>query len=477
VVDRLTPLDASFLYLEETATPMHIGGLAVFAPTATAFDTSQLIELVESRLDLVPRYRQRVRETPGGVAAPVWVDDEGFDLGYHVRRTALPRPGNDAQLHELVARVLSRPLDRDRPLWEMYLVEGLSGGRIALVTKTHQALVDGVGAIEIGEVLFDDDPDAELDESLANAWIPRRGPSNVRLLTDAVGELVGRPSAVVDTVRHAAADVGRTVGRVGAAAGGALLMARTVARTAPSSPLNVDIGQARRFATTVAPLEDFRRLRQQYDANIHDVVLAVVTGGLRAWLQMRGEPVTGRSTVRALVPVSVNEHGVNEHSVNEHAVSQHGDGTTLATVVVELPVGEPSPVVRLHQVAYAMRAGLEDRRTVSAQRLAGLAGFAPPTLHAAGARLAAGLSHRVFNLLVTNAPGPQQPRYLAGARLLEAYPVSPLSKGQALSIGVTSYDGQMFVGLFGDRDAMPDLDVLSQCLHDALDELLETLTL
>jgi WS/DGAT/MGAT family acyltransferase len=227
----------------------------------------------------------------------------------------------------------------------------------------------------------------------------------------------------------------------------------------------------------VAPLEDFRRLRQQYDANIHDVVLAVVTGGLRAWLQMRGEPVTGRSTVRALVPVSVNEHGVNEHSVNEHAVSQHGDGTTLATVVVELPVGEPSPVVRLHQVAYAMRAGLEDRRTVSAQRLAGLAGFAPPTLHAAGARLAAGLSHRVFNLLVTNAPGPQQPRYLAGARLLEAYPVSPLSKGQALSIGVTSYDGQMFVGLFGDRDAMPDLDVLSQCLHDALDELLETLTL
>lgn len=461
MVDRLTPLDASFLYLEETATPMHIGGLAVFAPAATAFDTVQLIELVEARLDLVPRYRQRVRETPGGVAAPVWVDDEGFDLSYHVRRTALPRPGNDAQLHELVARVLSRPLDRDRPLWEMYLVEGLSGGRVALVTKTHQALVDGVGAIEIGEVLFDDDPDdSQLDESLASTWIPRRGPSTVRLLTDAVGGLVGRPSAVVDTARHAVADVGRTVGRVVAATGGALLMARTVARTAPSSPLNVDIGQARRFATTVAPLEDFRRLRMHYDANIHDVVLAVVTGGLRAWLQMRGEPVTGRSTVRALVPVSVNEHG---------------DETTLATVVLELPVGEPAPVVRLHQVAYAMRAGLEDRRTVSAQRLAGLAGFAPPTLHAAGARLAAGLSHRVFNLLVTNAPGPQQPRYLAGARLLEAYPVSPLSKGQALSIGVTSYDGQMFFGLFGDRDAMPDLDVLGQCLHDALDELLETL--
>jgi diacylglycerol O-acyltransferase len=175
---------------------------------------------------------------------------------------------------------------------------------------------------------------------------------------------------------------------------------------------------------------------------------------------MRGEPVTGRSTVRALVPVSVNEDNID---------------TTLATVIVELPVGEPSPVVRLHQVAYAMRAGLEDHRTVSAQRLAGLAGFAPATLHAAGARLAGGLSHRVFNLLVTNAPGPQQPRYLGGARLVEAYPVSPLSKGQALSIGVTSYDGRVFAGLFGDREAMPDLDILAQCLDDALAELLATL--
>lgn len=440
---------------------MHIGGLAVFAPPAGAFDTSKLAELVASRLDLVPRYRRRVREIPGGIASPVWIDDENFDLGYHVRRTALPRPGNDAQLHELVARVLSRPLDRSRPLWEMYLVEGLVDGKIALITKTHQALVDGVGAIEIGEVLFDDDPgDADLDDAIPSAWLPHRGPSTLQLIVDAVGDVAGRPSAVADAVRHGIADVGRTVGRLGAAAGGAVRMATTVARTAPTSPLNVDIGQARRFATTVVPLEDFRLIRKHYGANIHDVVLATVTGGLRAWLQMRGEPVTGRSTVRALVPVSINERG---------------DEASLATVVVELPVGEPSPVVRLHQVTYAMRAGLEGRRTVSAQRLAGLAGFAPPTLHAAGARLAAGLSHRVFNLLVTNAPGPQQPRYLAGARLLEAYPVSPLSKGQALSIGVTSYDGQVFVGLFGDRDAMPDLDVLSQCLRDAVNELLETM--
>jgi WS/DGAT/MGAT family acyltransferase len=459
VVDRLTPLDASFLYLEDSATPMHVGGLAVFAAPEMPVDTARLSELVEDRLTLVPRYRQRARHVPAGLAAPVWVDDESFDLSYHVRRTALPRPGSDDQLHELVARVLSRPLDRDRPLWEMYLVEGLSGDRIALITKTHQALVDGIAAIEIGEVLFDDEPVAPNDEHFAGQmWRPGRGPSSVGLLGGAVTEMVHRPSALVETARHGLADLSRSLGRIGAVAGSALHVASAVARTAPSSPLNVDIGHARRFATTMAPLEEFRKVRAQYDANIHEVVLAVVTGGLRSWLQMRGEAVTGRSSVRALVPVSVDDHDVN---------------SAVASVIVELPVGEPSAVMRLHQVTYAMRAALTDRRTVRAQRLAGLAGFAPATLHAAGARLAAGLSHRMFNLLVTNAPGPQSPRYLAGARLVEAYPVAPLSKGQALSVGITSYDGKVFFGLFGDRDAMGDLDVLGQCLKDALEELLE----
>lgn len=440
---------------------MHIGGLAIFAPPHEPFDTQQLAELVDSRLDLVPRYRQRIRQTPAGLAAPVWLDDENFDLGYHVRRTALPRPGSTEQLHELVARVLSRPLDRNRPLWEMYLVEGLAEGRVALVTKTHQALVDGIGAIEIGEVLFDDTPDETGVSDLSpSVWVPRREPSTLGMVAGAVNEVVTRPGAIAGAVQHAVTDIGRTAGRVAAASTSALRVARTVTRPAQNSPLNVEIGEARRFATSQSSLAQLRLVHQHHDATIHDVVLAIVTGGLRSWLQMRGEPVTGRSTVRALVPVSVNEPGID---------------TTLATVVVELPVGEPSPVVRLHQVAYAMRAGLEDHRAVSAQRLAGLAGFAPATLHAAGARLAAGLSHRVFNLLVTNAPGPQQPRYLAGARLLEAYPVSPLTKGQALSIGLTSYDGHVFAGLFGDRDAMPDLDTLGQCLDDALVELLETL--
>lgn len=436
---------------------MHVGGLAVFAVPDGGFDARQLMDVVNDRLVMVPRYRQRVREVPGHLAGPIWSDDADFDLTYHVRRAALPRPGSDEQLHELVARVLSRPLDRRRPLWEIYLVEGLSDGRFAVLTKTHQALVDGISAIEIGEVLFDDAP--ELPRPDESSWQPAREPSSLGLVTDALVELVQRPAALVDAARLGVGDAQRVVGRLGAAAAGALRVAHSVARTAPSSPLNVEIGGARRFATTSAALELFKRVRSAHGGDVNDVVLAVVTGALRAWLQTRGEPVTSRSTVRALVPVSVSDDVGHDH---------------VTSFVVELPTGETSPVVRLHQVTYAMRMNLEASHAVSAERLAGLAGFAPPTLHALGARVASGLSRRVFNVVVTNVPGPQQPRYLAGARLLAAYPVSPLAKGQALSIGVTSYDGQVYFGLYGDRDAMTDLDVLAQCLVDSLDELVES---
>jgi diacylglycerol O-acyltransferase / wax synthase len=433
---------------------MHVGGLAIFATSEGSFDAQQLMDLVDERLSMVPRYRQRVREVPGRLAGPIWSDDESFDLSYHVRRAALPRPGSDEQLHELVARVLSRRLDRSRPLWEIYLVEGLVDDRFAIVTKTHQALVDGISAIEIGEVLFDNAP--QPTDHRDEQWRATREPSDIRLVVDAVSEMAHRPTALLDMAGRGISDLGRTVSRLGSAAGGAVRMAQTVARTAPSSPLNVEIGEARRFASTSTDLETFKQIRKSNGGDVNDVVLAVVTGGIRSWLQTRGEPVTSRSVVRALVPVSVNDP----------------EGTDQVTsFVVDLPIGEGSPIVRLHQVSYAMRANLESTGAVAAERLAGLAGFAPPTLHALGARVASTLSRHVFNVVVTNVPGPQEPRYLAGARLLEAYPVSPLAKGQALSIGVTSYDGRVYFGLYGDRDAMTDLDVLALCLEEALTEL------
>jgi diacylglycerol O-acyltransferase / wax synthase len=459
VVDRLSALDVSFLYFEDATTPMHVGSVAIFQPDpdgAHAFDYDALVQLIEDRIVLVPRYRQRVHRIPGNLANPVWIDDETFDVTYHVRRSALPRPGTDAQLDDLVARVMSRPLDKSRPLWEMYLVEGLRNGRFAVITKTHHAMVDGMAAVEIGQVILDRTPEPR--EVPYDDWSPRPAPSDLALVADAMSELARRPTAVVDLARRSVTDLRRTAGRVG----GVVAAARTMARQAPSTPLNVAIGPHRRFARIDTRLDDYKRVRKTHGGTVNDVVLAVVSGALRSWLLTRGEAVRASTVIRALVPVSVRRPG------------DDAAGNQIASLLVDLPVGESSPIVRLHRVSYAMRAHRDSGQAVAAQALAGIAGFAPPTLHALGARVAADLSRRVFNLIVTNVPGPQFPLYAGGARLASAYPVVPLARGQALTVGVTSYDGGLFYGLWADRDAMPDLSVFEQCIGDALTELLET---
>lgn len=458
---RLSPLDVSYLYLEEAATPMHVGSVAVFEQPERDFDYQRLLALVDDRIAFVPRYRQRVRWVPGWLANPVWVDDAHFDLTYHVRRSALPRPGSDQQLCELVARIMGRRLDRDRPLWEMYLVEDLADGRFAIVSKTHQAVVDGVTAVEIGQVILDSTPAPR--SSIADGWHPRREPSSAELVADALFDVARRPNAVVDTVRTGLGDVRHTAGRALGAVGGLAATALTVSRGTPDLPLNTQIGPHRRYTTVDTDLESYRQVRAAHGGTVNDVVLATVTGALRAWLLTRGEPVRSATTVRAMVPVSVrDDHGADAL------------GNRVSGLLVDLPVGEASPVVRLHRISYAMRAHKETGQAVGADALVGLAGFAPPTLHALGARVASDLSRRLFNLQVTNAPGPQEPLYAAGARLLAAYPVSPLAQGQALAIGVTSYAGSVFYGVNADRDAMSDVEVVGQCLVEALDELVDT---
>ena len=471
--DRLSPLDASFLYLEEPTTAMHVGSVAVFETPPEGFDYDQLLALVQARIAYVPRYRQRVRTVPGRLANPVWVDDEDFDLEYHVRRSALPRPGTTAQLTELVARVQARQLDRDRPLWEVYLVEGVQDNRFALVTKTHQALVDGVNAVDIAQVLLDDvpgPPDVPTD-----TWSPAPEPTDLELVVGAVSDAVRSPGEAVDMVRGGVADVRATAGKILGQVGQlAHTAARTAARPAPTSPLNADIGEQRRYAMVPTSLEDHRRVRARHsragspELDVNDVVLATVAGALRSWLLTRGEPVGPATVVRALVPVSVR--------VDEEPAYRDGNrvGNRVAGLVIDLPVGERNPAVRLHQVAYAMRAQDTTRRAVGARALVGIAGFAPPTLHSLGARVASAASRRLFNLIVTNVPGPQHPLYAGNARMLESYPVMPLALGQALSIGMTSYDGNVYYGLNGDRDAMSDVDVLASCVVEALGELLET---
>jgi diacylglycerol O-acyltransferase len=461
MADRLQPLDVSFLYLEGPTTPMHVGGLAVFEPPAEGFDYERFVELIEQRIALVPRYRQKIKWVPGHLANPVWVDDTEFDLSYHVRRSALPKPGSDEQLRELVARVQSRPLDRNRPLWEMYLVEGLSGGRFAVIQKTHHAMVDGVSAVDIGQVILDSTPvPREIPEDL---WMPRPEPASVALLVDAVAEIVRRPTAILDTVRIGLADAREVTGRLAGAVGGVLSAARVAARSAPDSPLNASIGSQRRFAVARTDLADYRKVRKQAGGTVNDVVLATVAGAIRGWMLSRGEPVRPASTVRAMVPVSV------------RGDSESGRlGNQVSSYLVDLPIGEPNPVVRLSQVSYAMKAHKESGQSVGAEALVALSGFAPPTLHALGARAASSFTRRLFNVVVTNVPGPQFPLYASGARMLEMFPVVPLATGQALSIGLTSYDGGVYYGLNADRDAMYDADVLASLIEEALTELVHT---
>lgn len=460
MAERLSPLDVSFLYLEQPTTAMHVGGVSIFQAPDDGFDYVTLVRLIKERIAFVPRYRQRVRWVPGRFVNPIWVDDESFDINYHVRRSALPRPGTDDQLRELVARVQSRQLDRNRPLWEIYLVEGLAGNRFALLTKTHHAMVDGISAVDIGQVILDRTPEAR--PTPPDVWRASAEPSWAELVIGGVNEIARRPSAVVDSVRGALSDVRSTLGRAVGTLAGVLAVARTAARPAPESPLNAHIGEQRRYTMLAHQLDDYKAIRKAHGGTVNDVVLAVVSGGLRAWLQTRGEGVTPKSTVRAMVPVSVRDGGSG-------AVGNH-----VSTFLVDLPVGEARPVMRLHRVSYAMKAHKDSGQAVGADALVSLTGFAPPTLHSLGARVGSSLTRRVFNVVITNVPGPQFPLYAAGARLLSSYPVVPLAKGQAVAIGLTSYDGGLYYGLNADRDAMRDIDVLAQCIDDSLTELLET---
>ena len=455
MVERLNPLDASFLYLEEPATPMHVGGLLVLDAPPGGLDA--LAALVEARLPLVPRYRQRVVEVPGHLADPVWVDDRDFDLALHLRRSRLPRPGTEAQLLDLVSRLASRPLDRNRPLWEAYLIEGLSGGRVAVMTKTHPALVDGLSAIDIGQVLLDVDPDAVPPEPVE--WEPARTPGGAELVLQALDEYVRRPSVV--TVRHAAAtDLRSAAVRIGGVAGGLLRAVRSTVLPAPRTPLNGPVGRQRRVAVARAGLDDLKRIRRVHGGTVNDVLLAVLTGALREWLLSRGEPVVAGTTVRALVPVSLQD-------------DETGSGSRVTSHLVDLPVGEPNPRVRLARLGYEMRGIGGPGRSVTADSLIALTGFAPSTLHALGARAARGLSRRMFNLVITNVPGPQVPLYAAGGLMQEVFPVVPLARGQGLSIGMTSYNGTVFFGFNADRDSVGDVDVLADMTDQQVAELLE----
>jgi diacylglycerol O-acyltransferase / wax synthase len=466
MVTRLSASDASFYHLEDTPTPMYVGSLSIVRKPRTGLSYETLLETVERRLPQIPRYRQKVREVTLGLARPVWIDDRDFDINYHIRRSALPSPGSDAQLHELIARLGSRPLDKSRPLWEMYLIEGLTRNRIAIYTKSHQALVNGMTALEIGHVIADrTQKPPEFGEDI---WIPSREPSDRQLLLGAVGEWIARPGAQLASVRSAVTEMATNSGQLLEVGRRVADVARTVARgTAPSSPLNTTVSRNRRFTVATGRLEDYRLVRSRYDCDVNDVVLAVVAGALRNWLLSRGEPVTATTTVRAMAPMSVYPDADLDTTGPGQAIS------AVSPFLVDLPVGEGNAVVRLSQIAHATESHPTAASLVDARTIVTLSGFAPPTLHAMGIRVATTFSARQFNLLITNVPGAQKQMYVAGTKLLETYAVPPLLSNQVLAIGVTSYNGMLYFGINADRDAMSDVDVLPSLLREAVDELLE----
>lgn len=450
-MQRLSPLDAMFLQQDSPSVPRQIASLAILEPGPQPLDYDRLIHVINERIALVPRYRQVPRSVPGGLGAPVWVDDENFDISLHVRRSALPRPGTTDSLHELVGRLIARRLDLDRPLWELYLIEGLTEGRVALLFKAHQALVDGSETVDLAQVLLEEtahDRDIPHDD-----WSPRSEPNAAALVADSVNRNLRHPG---EALRVAERNLGRLTRRLPLIGSDA---------QAPHSVLSAELSRHRKFASLAASLDDFRMVRDAHGGTVNDVILAAITGGIRGWMLTRAEPVTAKTRFRAMVPMSV--------------VADDGLPTSLGSKVrghlLSLPVGESNPVVRLHQVSYALKDHRETGSAVAANKLADLPGFATSTFHAVGARVASAEENRGHQIVITNVPGPKDPVYMAGDVVSEVYPCIPLSGNRAVAIGVTSYTSKVFFGIVADRDAVPDVEVLAQCIEDALLELVETI--
>jgi diacylglycerol O-acyltransferase len=452
--DRLTGLDSSFLHLERDAAHMHVAGCMVFEGKPPAYE--DLLAEIQARLHLVPRYRQRLAFVPLNQGRPVWVDDPHFNISYHVRHTALPRPGGDRQLKRLAGRVFSQALDRARPLWELWLVEGVSDDRFAVLSKTHHALVDGISGVDIATVLFDTSPSPMPVAPPDHEWVPRPLPGDAQLLADALLERATVPGEIVRGVRAALRGPRQVAERAGGALVGLGAMAWAGLQAAPPSPFNVRIGPHRRFTWVRAELDEFKSIKNSLGGTVNDVVLAVVSGALGRYMRLRGHATD--VPLRAMVPVSVRAD-----------VERGALGNRVAAMWAPLPVAITDPVQRLLEISAAMRELKDSGQAVGAQVLTELSGFAPPTIMAQAARLQA--RQRLFNLVVTNVPGPQIPLYMLGRELDAIYPMVPLAENTALGIAIMSYNGQLNFGLVADYDAIEDVETLAEELRSSIDEL------
>jgi diacylglycerol O-acyltransferase len=455
-LDRLTSIDASFLSNESSESHMHVGAVLIFEGPPPKYE--DLLTHVQSRLDLVPRFRQKLAFPPLEAGRPLWVDDPTFNLGYHVRHTALPEPGAEDQLMRLTGRVFSQALDRSKPLWELWLVQGLEQNRFALLSKTHHALVDGVSGVDIATVLFDVKPVPEpISEEVP--WAPKPEPSTAELLVRGASDLASVPLRAAGRIASAVQHPESAAKRVGEGLEAVSEVAWNFANPAPDVPLNVEIGTHRRFVWVRSELATFKRIKDALGGTVNDVVLAVVSGGLRKWLQARGIKTEGLE-LRALVPVSI------------RAQDERGElGNRIAAMRGPLPVYVEDPATRLQVVREAMGELKQSKQALGAEVIARFNDFAPPTLLAQASRI--NFSTRLFNLIVTNVPGPQMPLYVLGRELEDVFPVAFLPENHALAIAIMSYHGGINWGLLVDYDSMEDVGYIARSIEDALEELLE----
>ena len=455
-LDVLTAVDASFLHQEGANTHMHIGGLALLEGSPPPY--RELVAHVRSRLHLVPRYRQKLAAPPLGLGRWRWIDDPSFNLDYHVRHTALPHPGDTEKLHALVSRIFSQRLDRTKPLWELWLVEGFGDDRWAIVSKTHHALVDGIAGVDLMTTLFDLSEEGPEAPPQPDRWEPRPEPSGAQLAATSINGAVRRLAELpLQAAAAAARGPGDTLDKARETVEALGEVAWAGLNPPPDTPLNVQVGPHRRFAVVDASLDDFKAIKDALGGTVNDVVLAVVSGALRSWLHGRGMRTEGLE-LRACVPVSVRTDD-----------ERGAFGNKLVQVLCPLPVYIPDPIERVRFVSEQMQNVKESKQALGAEVIAGAQDFAPPTILAQASRM--NFSTRFYNLLVTNVPGPQMPLFILGRRLEGVAPVPFLAGDRALAIAVMSYDGGMRFGLLADYDAMPDLDAVTDGVEQALAEL------
>jgi WS/DGAT/MGAT family acyltransferase len=458
-MDRMSPLDATFLHIEDENSHMHIGSVAVFEGPPPSHP--EVLRWIAGKLPLVPRYRQKVRFVPFDLGRPVWVDDPHFVLEYHIRQTALPRPGGAEQLRNLVGRVMGQRLDRDRPLWQIWVVEGLEDDRWALVSQVHHCMVDGISGTDLLAVILDLEP--KPSAPVPDYWKPAPEPAGVRLLGDAVVDYLVTPfeqfRGLRTVVRAPRENLQRT-----AEALRALRSMWGLTSTSGLAALNGPIGPHRRYDWAKGSLADIKAIRGVLGGTVNDVVLAAITRGFRDLLISRGDAVEGCS-VRTMVPVSV------------RSASERGQyNNKVSAMFAELPVGVEDPVERLGLIRQQMEGLKETRQAVAGEVLTSLSGFAPPLLLALGMRAAVRFPQTNVHTVTTNVPGPQFPLYALGRQLVEAFPYVPIANQVRITIAIFSYLGALNFGITGDYDTASDIGVLGRGIEAGIRELLDTAT-